>query len=141
MITNKQPVSMYGIGYAYPIQANVSGRGPVLTSEEDLVKRSIRCILMTRIGERPELVRNGIPFGTMLSDGLFQSEETARDMIPYEAKRALDLWEPRIVVSPHISVSSVETEAGLKVVVRIPFRYRSTGLADTYTQPFTVRRT
>jgi len=137
---NKQATALYGIGYAYPLQAK-GGVGPVLTREEDLVKRSMRCILMTRVGERPRLVRNGVPFGTFLSDGLFESEDAARDMIPYEAKRALTLWEPRIILVGDVTVSSQPTPSGaVRILANIPFRFRSTGQPDNLVQPFNLRR-
>ena len=139
-MNSKQSVSLYGIGYAYPLQAS-NGAGPVLTRDEDLIKRSMRCVILTRIGELPHLVKNGVPFGTFLEDGLFEGEDAAKDMIPYEVKRALSLWEPRVVLVGDAQVSSQDLpEGGVRIITNIPFRYRSTGRADNLVQPFGLRR-
>lgn len=132
--------SIYGKGLAFPFRLDATGARPALSSEEELVQQSIYSILMTNIGERPFLVKNGIPYGTRLRSITFEDSSIAREILQHDIKLALDTWEPRIVVSA--VVVSREEEALNRAVIwsRVLYRYRSTNRPDNYVVPYRVSR-
>lgn len=126
-----------GRGPAFPFRLNASGTAPAFSSNEALVKEAMDALLSTRIGERPHLVRDGVPYGTSLEGVLFSNPAVAAELAIYEVRRALDTWEPRILVltvdafTQHVPVFNAN---GL--VVTIDFRYRATNRDDNFVRPF-----
>lgn len=130
--------SIFGVGFSYPFQEAVNKNGPQKLSDEDLVRASIASILGTRQGERPFSVKNGVLYGVRMADGVFESVTVARDIIPYEVKRALQLWEPRIRVE---SVEAVVLPAEPQTVyATLGYRLRATNRADNFVKPYRLRR-
>lgn len=132
--------SILGHGLAYPMRLDSTGARPAIASEEERVKQSIDQIVNTHITERPFLTRNGVPFGTRIRECLFSSAEIASDIIQHEVKRALDLWEPRIIVVT-VDCSEVPQTSGSSVVMTvIGYRYRATSRSDNFIVPFRLQR-
>lgn len=140
MVTPVTP-SLLGRGLAYPFQRSSTG-GFLFTSDEALVKQSITEILLTGVRERPFVVRNGVPFGTMIPYYLFSFAEEVRDMICYEVSRALSTWEPRIIVN-YTDVSDVRPD-GISdprvVAVNVNYRFRSTNRVDNWVETFPANK-
>lgn len=127
--------SIYGVGLAFPFREGANG--PETVSETDNVKASIAQILGTRMGERPFCVREGRPFGVRFTDMVFESVDTARDILPYEAREGLRIWEPRIVVD---SVSLVESDDPRVILLSVDYRIRRTNRADNFVKPYRTTR-
>ena len=129
--------SFLGRGLAYPIQIATKG-GLALTEGETLVTQSISEILLTDINERPFTVKEGVPFGSRLPSYLFRSAEEVRDLATFEVKRALDLWEPRIVVN-YVEVTDHRADGAedpryVRIVVN--YRYRSSNMNTNWSKDF-----
>lgn len=129
--------SLLGRGIKYPIQ--LSGGGGIAMVESDaIVIQSITEILLTAIGERPFVIRDGVPFGSRLPLWLFKSAEEVRDNAGFEVKRALTTWEPRIIVN-YTTVTDV-TPAGDRdpryVRIDVNFRYRSDNRPDNWVKDY-----
>ena len=124
-----------GTGLSYPMRLDATGGRPIVVSDYDLVKASIEQILLTDITERPFVTRNGIPFGTRIRRSLFTPVDVAAGVIKYEAKRALDLWEPRISVRS-VQVDKVDTGNGYKLVVSISAVWSSTNSPTNFVVAF-----
>jgi phage baseplate assembly protein W len=128
--------SIFGRGLSYPFKIDSTSNRPAIASEETLVKMSIAQILKTRTWERPFLVRNGVPFGTQITDALFEDGDAAEDIVKYESKRALDTWEPRIVVLGVTTTQTANSSGGVTIEAKIRFKYRSTNREDNFVLPF-----
>lgn len=107
---------------------------------ESLVRMSVMQILNTTVGERPFQIRNGEMFGTRLKLYLFESVAQITELASYEAKRALDLWEPRIVVDYVLVISASKMGVGDPrfIGVNPHFRYRATNRQDNLVVPVTL---
>jgi phage baseplate assembly protein W len=122
-----------GRGPSFPFRLDPTGTKPSLSSDEDLVFESIEAILNTSIGERPHRIKNGIPYGTSFRSLLFNNVDGAIDLARYEAKRSLDTWEPRIIVTSVDASKMRHPESSLfGIVINIVFRYRATNRSDNY---------
>src|SRR6478736_10100278 len=86
--------ALFGKGISFPPRVGPDGR--VAWSEgEDNVRESIRVILMTNPRERVRLPE----FGGGLSAFLFEpNNPTTRHLMEDRIRKALALWEPRVVV-------------------------------------------
>jgi hypothetical protein len=120
-----------GAGWNFPVEVdNVSGRVAESLAEEK-ISQSIRMILQTRRGERvmrPE-------FGCDLAKYTFaEMNYTVMSEIELEVKKALILWEPRIIdveVSCHID----EDMEGV-LLIEISYVVRSTNNPYNMVYPF-----
>jgi phage baseplate assembly protein W len=92
-------------------------------------------IINTDINERPFLVKNGQPYGTRIKRALFSPASVAASIISYEIPRALNLWEPRIIVQG-TKCSQVNVATGVQIIANTSFRFRSTNRADNFVVPF-----
>lgn len=130
--------NLLGRGVAYPLQRSVTG-GFVLVEGEELVRQSILSILSTSIGERPFMVRSGVPYGTRIKMYQFENVEQIRDLAAFEVRRALEVWEPRISVT-YVEVTDILS--GQKdpryVGISVTYRIRATNRADNLVVP--IRR-
>lgn len=131
--------NLLGRGLKYPLQFSPNG-GLAMVEGDALVHQSIKEILLTVVGERPFVVRNGVPYGSRIPTYLFQSAEHVRDSIIFEVKRALDTWEPRIIVN-YTTVTDVAPSGDRDprlVRVDVNFRYRSDNRADNMVLDFPI---
>lgn len=127
--------SFYGRGYSFPLQLDSTTGRIKMVSDSDLIKCSIRAILLTDVSDRPFTTRNGIPFGTRIRRALFADVDTASEIIKFECKRALDLWEPRIQVTSVTTAPQVVDQKDV-IVTRILFTERRTNREDNFVYPF-----
>jgi phage baseplate assembly protein W len=109
-----------------------------VTSEEDLVNRSIGAIINTDPSERPFLLKNGVPYGTRMRRALFEPAGFVVDIFRYEVPRALEVWEPRIVVLEADAVQPVDDPH--KIIASVQFRYRSTNRTDNWVRPYRLQK-
>lgn len=135
-------MTFLGRGVSFPLRLDVTGTKPAFSSEADRVFESIEVILNTSIGERPHRIKRGVPFGTRFQSLLFSNVAAAIDIAYFDAKQALDVWEPRIIVT-NISIDKVrKPESGLfGILITIMFIYRTNNRPDNYvnffrSQPF-----
>lgn len=130
-----------GRGFSFPLRLNTSGTAPAFSRDEQLVRESIQSILSTKIGERPHKVRDGVPYGTRLYGMLFENADVAGDLAIYDVHRALNTWEPRIVVldvTATVSrVAQFENASGL--IVNVTYRYRANNRVDNFVRPFRLQ--
>ncbi|MFF3747721.1 GPW/gp25 family protein [Streptomyces kronopolitis] len=104
-----------GRGWAWPMSVNPSGGVAMADGSTDL-EQSIRLILGTEPGERPMRPE----FGCAIRDQVFGSfDASTSGAIAQEVRRALDRWEPRIVVNEVDVVQS----AGEQEVLHIHVAY------------------
>jgi phage baseplate assembly protein W len=126
-----------GRGWAFPLRLDERGNKPLFTQDEQRVMESITSIIRTNIGERPHLMRNGIPYGTRFQELLFSSADAAVDMAVFDAKVALHTWEPRITILDVKAYKHYDQLAEMYgVIVNIAFRYRATGRVDSWQDLF-----
>lgn len=132
-LVSGQTVSVIGVGMGFPMRLDVTRSRIEILSEEELLWASIRSILLTDVTERPFCTRNGVPYGTRIRRALFEPREIAVDIIVYDVKRALDIWEPRIT---NVRVDVGEVPGNPMILpVTIPYTVRATGRADNYVLP------
>lgn len=136
----KQLPSFIGTGPAYPWRLDVTRSRILVARDDQVIRASIDQILNTDITERPFTTKNGIPFGTRIRRIQFDSAQTAISVIKYEVKRALVLWEPRIIVESVDGTELPQPNGGSAIVAVIDYRYRATNLPDNYVVPFTFTR-
>ena len=132
--------SFYGKGLSFPMRLDTTEARPLIASNEDLIRASMDQIINTDIAERPFLSRNGIPFGTRCRRILFDSSEIAIDIIRFEVKRALDTWEPRIIVDSVQGDEVPQPGGGSLIIATTLFRYRATNRPDNFVTPFRFQR-
>lgn len=126
-------IDFLGKGFSFPFRLDPTGTRPSFSEDEDLVFESIESILNTSIGERPHRVKSGVPYGTTFRSLLFNNVEGAIDLARFQAKRALDTWEPRIVVIRVDAGKYRDPTSGLVgITVNVLFRYRATNRVDNY---------
>lgn len=127
-----------GRGFSFPLRLNSSSSAPSFTRDEDLVKESIRSILLTRVGERPFRLKGGVPYGTRIFTMLFDSAiDAAVDIGRYDAVRALGAWEPRIIVMSVDGQRALDVNSRLiGVSLTVTYRYRATNRVDNVVVPY-----
>lgn len=136
--------NILGRGVSFPIQRSQTG-GLKQSEGVDKVEESIMEIITTPIGYgvRAFDVRGGVPYGTRLMYYLFESVEQVREVGPYEIRRALEVWEPRIAVravqayAPDVAGDS---NAYKTVAFTIGYVLRATNRADNLVVPVMMRR-
>ena len=129
-------MSIYGNGISFPFKFE---NGRIKTaSGEDLVWMSVDQIINTDISERPFLLKDGVPYGTRVRRALFSPAGAFIDIFRYDVPRALQVWEPRIVLMDVTAMQS-ETEPS-KIITSVVFRYRSTNREDNYVKPYRLKQ-
>lgn len=133
----------FGTAVSFPFRRTASGGDFAVDSGEAEIRSSIKQILMTRRYERPFLVKNGIPFGTLIAYALFEDPKTAIDIFTVEAKMAVETWESR-VYNVSASADQLLPKEPTVIVGSLYYQIRATGRPDsvvvTYdTQKGTVR--
>lgn len=129
------PPSILGTGVAFPVRLDSTGSRMATVSEEDLVESDIFALLSTRKGERPFRIKNGVLYGVNLDQALFAPVEVAIDIISYETKQALQIWEPRIVYFDTV-VTSTRYGSSIVLQAKTTFRYRATNREDNLVVPY-----
>ena len=111
---------LFGRGIGFPPRIGPDGR-IAWSQGEDNVRESIRLILLTEPGER--VLRE--EFGCGLRRFLFEPNTvTTRQLISERITRAIEVWEPRVVVD-EVKVEGDGQDARL-VAVTILFRLVAT---------------
>jgi hypothetical protein len=116
-----------GTGWAFPIQIDDTG-GIRMRSREDDIREAIGIVLGTRLGERamrPE-------FGSGLADLVFDpNDANLAGRIEFLVRKALERWEPRIVVK------EVRAQpAGERMEIDVRYIVRQTNREDNVVVPF-----
>ncbi|GHF35878.1 MULTISPECIES: GPW/gp25 family protein [Streptomyces] len=108
-----------GRGWAFPLGVSPSGGVAMAEGSAD-VEQAVRLILSTEPGERPMRPE----FGCAIRDRVFGSfDASASGAIAHEVRRALERWEPRIVVDD----VAVAQAAGQQEVLEIQIAYHLAG--------------
>ncbi|SEL12111.1 GPW/gp25 family protein [Nitrosovibrio tenuis] len=129
-------IPVLGIGWNFPIELDDSAQPRFSIAEyEESVKQSILIILSTAKGER--VMRPD--FGSGLSELVFAvNNATTRAMAAFEAREALETWEPRIEV---LDVeTSVAGNQGEQLLIYIDYRVRTTDNRFNLVYPFYLDR-
>lgn len=110
--------------------------GPVASmthTEEENLRQSIALILQITPGERPLLPG----FGCDLSRFVFERFDVSLGAaIGATVRRALEQWEPRIVVN-HVAVTPIPAAEGHALTISITYTVRRTRRTETIELPFT----
>ena len=128
----------FGRGLAYPFRLDPSESRFAVSVDEENVRNSIKQIIGTGVGERPYLLKDGVPYGTRLRETLFSNAAALEAAAPFEVKKALDVWEPRITVLSVNTTTQDTSSGGIAVYVDILFRYRSSNRTDNLVYPFVI---
>ncbi|OLR92879.1 baseplate protein [Actinokineospora bangkokensis] len=119
-----------GAGWAYPVGVSPVG-GIALAGGTDKLEQAMRLILATYPGERP--MRPA--FGSRLRDHVFGPVSGATlEAVSDEVRRALAMWEPRVVVESVHSRPSPEDPAVLHI--DIAYTVRATNEPRNLVFPF-----
>ncbi|MFI9650027.1 GPW/gp25 family protein [Streptomyces sp. NPDC052040] len=121
-----------GRGWAFPLGISPSGGVAMAEGSAD-VEQAIRLILTTEPGERPMRPE----FGCAIRDRVFGSfDASASGAITHEVRRALERWEPRVVVD---DVAVTQAAGQLEVLeIRIAYRLADTNSHRNLVHPFYV---
>ncbi|MFI1166316.1 GPW/gp25 family protein [Streptomyces sp. NPDC020801] len=121
-----------GRGWAWPMGVSPSG-GVAMVEGWPEIEQSIRLILGTEPGERPMRPE----FGCAIRDQVFGSfDASTSGAIAREVWRALDRWEPRIVVDDVDVVQRVDEPDVLHIHVR--YHLATTNSRRNLVHPFYV---
>lgn len=121
-----------GRGWAWPLGVSPSG-GVAMAESWSEVDQSVRLILGTEPGERPMRPE----FGCAIRDQVFGSfDASTGGAIAREVRRALNRWEPRIVVDDVDVVQSEEDQDALHIYV--VYHLASTNSRRNLVHPFYV---
>ncbi len=122
-----------GTGWKFPVGVDEEGRFESVSEYED-IKEAILIILKTAPGERvmrPE-------FGCGINDYVFSVINSATLMqIEAEIKRALTLYEPRIVVE-NVKASAEEASVG-RLLIAIDYTVKSSNSRQNMVYPFYLK--
>ncbi len=122
-----------GTGWRFPVGLDEEGRFETVSDEED-IREAILIILKTAPGERvmqPE-------FGCGINDYIFSVINSATMMeIEKEVKRALLLYEPRIVTE-RVEVSAEDASEG-KLLISIDYTVKSSNSRQNMVYPFYLK--
>ncbi len=116
-------------GPGFPFEKGVYGY-PNIKKDIELIKDSIKQILLTRKGERV-MLRN---FGSNLHKLIFEpNDELLAELVKVEVEEAIGEWEPRV------EIVEVETlRKGYEVKVYITFRIVETEEVGFLELPLTI---
>ena len=123
---------LLGTGLAFPLSVDRRG-GIALASGETDVDQAIEIILSTAPGERPMRPE----FGCGVHDFVFDTIDAATvGRLETEIRRALDRWEPRIVLEEvDFDLSAM---ADGRLLINIGYRLRATNHKRNLVYPFYV---
>ncbi|MFE9221458.1 GPW/gp25 family protein [Streptomyces lavendulae] len=121
-----------GRGWAFPLGVSPSG-GLAMAEGPTDVEQAIRLVLGTEPGERPMRPE----FGCAIRDRVFGSfDASTSGAIAHEVRRALERWEPRIVVD---DVGVVQAAGRQEVLdIRVEYRLAGTNSRRNLVHPFYV---
>lgn len=121
-----------GRGWAFPLRTSASG-GVAMAEGHCDIEQAIRLILSTEPGERPMRPE----FGCAIRDRVFGSMDASTSgAITHEVRRALERWEPRIVVE---TLRVTQTAATQEIVdIEIGYRLAGTNSRRNLVHPFYV---
>ena len=123
---------LLGTGLAFPLSVDRRG-GIALASGETDVDQAIEIILSTAPGERPMRPE----FGCGVHDFVFDTIDAATvGRLETEIRRALDRWEPRIVLD-EVDFDLSEMADG-RLLINIGYRLRATNHQRNLVYPFYV---
>lgn len=129
-------IPVLGVGWNFPIELD-DGTQPrfSIAEYEESVRQSILIILSTAKGER--MMRPD--FGSGLSELVFAVNGPATQaMAAFEAREALETWEPRIeVLDVETTVSGSRDE---QLLIYIDYRVRTTDNRFNLVYPFYLDR-
>lgn len=119
-------------GPAYPFRFDTTTGQVVLSSGDADIRDCLVRLLSTEPGEEPFLYRNGVPYGVRTSQALFADVDSARGILEFEIRAAIDAWEPRVVVTDVQLVAAKAQKAGgaVKMQVVVTYRVRATSRED-----------
>ncbi|MEU2834783.1 GPW/gp25 family protein [Streptomyces lavendulae] len=126
------PDFFIGRGWAYPLGVSPSG-GVAMAEGSSDVEQAIRLILGTEPGERPMRPE----FGCAIRDRVFGSfDASTSGAIAHEVRRALERWEPRIVVDDvHVAQAAEHQEV---LEISVGYRLAGTNNRRNLVHPFYV---
>ena len=123
---------LLGTGLAFPLSVDRRG-GIALASGETDVDQAIEIILSTAPGERPMRPE----FGCGVHDFVFDTIDAATvGRLETEIRRALDRWEPRIVLD-EVDFDLTDMDSG-RLLINIGYRLRATNHKRNLVYPFYV---
>jgi phage baseplate assembly protein W len=123
---------LLGTGLSFPLSVDRRG-GIALASGETDVDQAIEIILSTAPGERPMRPE----FGCGVHDFVFDTIDAATvGRLETEIRRALDRWEPRIVLD-EVDFDLSEMGEG-RLLITIGYRLRATNHKRNLVYPFYV---
>ena len=123
---------LLGTGLSFPLSVDRRGGIALATGETD-VDQAIEIILSTAPGERPMRPE----FGCGVHDFVFDTIDAATvGRLETEVRRALDRWEPRIVLEEVEFDLSRVTDGQL--LINIGYRLRATNHKRNLVYPFYV---
>jgi phage baseplate assembly protein W len=123
---------LLGTGLSFPLSVDRTGGIALVAGEQD-IDQAIEIILSTAPGERPMRPE----FGCGVHDFVFDTIDAGTvGRLETEIRRALDRWEPRIVVE------EVEFDLGRvgegQLLINIGYRLRATNHKRNLVYPFYV---
>ena len=123
---------LLGTGLSFPLSVDRTG-GIALVSGETDIDQAIEIILSTAPGERPMRPE----FGCGVHDFVFDTIDASTvGRLETEVRRALDRWEPRIVVE-EVEFDLSRVDDG-QLLINIGYRLRATNHKRNLVYPFYV---
>ncbi len=123
---------LLGTGLSFPLSVDRTGGIALVTGETD-IDQAIEIILSTAPGERPMRPE----FGCGVHDFVFDTIDASTvGRLETEVRRALDRWEPRIVVE-EVEFDLSRMGDG-QLLINIGYRLRATNHKRTLVYPFYV---
>ena len=118
---------IFGRGVAFPPHLDATGQWATSVGAQN-VRESIQILLLTRLGERLMSPAYGSSLGTFL---FAPNNPATRKSIEEEVTRALQQWEPRVLVDS-VSVD-VDPSNGQAAIATIQYRLVANQLANQIT--------
>jgi phage baseplate assembly protein W len=132
MNQNDSEKSFLGVGWAFPMKAEPTGKIETARYEED-IRQAIIIIIGTGHGER--LMRPD--FGAGLKQMVFEPVNTTTiALVKNTVERALITWETRIDVL-EVSVST-DTPERNRIDIEVTYRVRATNAVQNMVYPFYI---
>jgi phage baseplate assembly protein W len=124
------PGDFVGAGFSYPLRLSASGSFGLVSHTAE-IEQSIRVILGTAQGERPMRPEFGCGAHELVFAG---TDATTAGRLAHAVRRALDRWEPRIVVEDVLV--SVDPQERDRLYVSIRYNVRATNDVRNLVYPF-----
>lgn len=100
----------------------------------DVIRDDLRRLLTTEPGEDPFLYRNGVPYGVRMSQILFSDFSTAKDILEFELKLAIETWMPEVqLLGIQVTREVLQKPERVVVYTVVSYRLRSNGQTDALT--------